>query len=301
MGSMKYQFKLVVKDKMVIISLLLPIIMAVLVYILVHSDLTSAIEIRYGVIVDEIPYGYQEKLEEYGLVSSYPSLEALTTAINDTSTEEIGIVCKNNQIEVMLSGDETTLTKSIAAQMESLLKEDSDQIISKLDILERNNIFQDFKLPLIALTLITAIYMGCVFNTMNMVTEKEDGVKIIYDILPLNEFRYLVQKATLGLVGGILTAMITICILSPTNLASALLCIGIIIISSYIAAVLGLFIGEIAENTMIAIVYLKMILLLFIAVPFVGHMFLANDKVGKIVSYLLPSCVGFDALIASMR
>jgi hypothetical protein len=47
---------------------------------------------------------------------------------------------------------------------------------------------------LIVITLVTSMFMGCTFNAMNNIAEKEDGVAFINRILPMTTKTYMMQK-----------------------------------------------------------------------------------------------------------
>ena len=51
----------------------------------------------------------------------------------------------------------------------------------------------------IVVTLIVAMFMGCTFNAMNIISEKEDGVAFINEILPMTSGQYVIQKSLSGL------------------------------------------------------------------------------------------------------
>lgn len=62
---------------------------------------------------------------------------------------------------------------------------------------------------LIVITLVTAMFMGCTFNSMNMIGEKEDGVSLVNQILPMDARTYIFQKLALGCIGGIASTLAT--------------------------------------------------------------------------------------------
>ena len=42
------------------------------------------------------------------------------------------------------------------------------------------------------MTLITAMFMGCTFNAMNIISEKENGVTLVNEILPMTSRQYVI-------------------------------------------------------------------------------------------------------------
>ena len=57
----------------------------------------------------------------------------------------------------------------------------------------------------IAATLIVAMFMGCTFNAMNIISEKEDGVALINEVLPMSRSQYVIQKIFVGFAFGSLS------------------------------------------------------------------------------------------------
>ncbi|MDE6981699.1 MAG: ABC transporter permease, partial [Lachnospiraceae bacterium] len=53
---------------------------------------------------------------------------------------------------------------------------------------------EGFQNIFIAATLIAAMFMGCTFNSMNIIEEKENGVALVNQILPMKRSQYIVQK-----------------------------------------------------------------------------------------------------------
>jgi hypothetical protein len=45
------------------------------------------------------------------------------------------------------------------------------------------------------------MFMGCTFNSMNIIGEKEDGIALVNQILPMNTRTYILQKLALGFWG----------------------------------------------------------------------------------------------------
>ncbi len=71
------------------------------------------------------------------------------------------------------------------------------------------------------MTLITAMFMGCTFNAMNIISEKENGVALVNEILPMTSRQYVIQKIFIGFVFGCLSAMVTAAIGFRLSLAGS--------------------------------------------------------------------------------
>lgn len=150
---------------------------------------------------------------------------------------------------------------------------------------------------LIVITMVTAMFMGCTFNAMNIIGEKEDGIIFINQILPMTKARYVWQKTAVGLAGGILSTVITALICMRPAAPQVLPLLLLILLSAFIAAMTGLFIGKFSENLMTGIVYIKIIMILFLAPPILFYLLLPADGIAHTLSYLLPSSATFYGLM----
>ena len=61
---------------------------------------------------------------------------------------------------------------------------------ASVQVLERPDMMAGYQNIFIAITLIVAMFMGCTFNAMNIISEKEDGVALINEILPMTCLLY---------------------------------------------------------------------------------------------------------------
>ena len=71
----------------------------------------------------------------------------------------------------------------------------------------------------------------------------------------------------------------------------------LIILSAFAAALIGLFIGEFAENLMVGVVYIKVVLIIFIAVPLLSYL-LGADGLALIFCNLIPSNATFEGIMS---
>ena len=55
------------------------------------------------------------------------------------------------------------------------------------------------------------MFMGCTFNAMNIISEKEDGVAFVNEILPVTPSQYILQKVVVGFLFGSLSSIATSC------------------------------------------------------------------------------------------
>lgn len=297
MRGLFYQLKSVWKDKLCIMSFLLPIVVALALNFIGGIDLSSVAEFHFGVLESDLSAQTIVWLERYGSVTVYKTQEELTAAINEPSTYMIGVTSDGNGIKTMVSGDELDLFRQTADTLPALYegRESAEQI--SISVLERPDIMEGLQNIFIAITLIVAMFMGCTFNAMNIISEKEDGVDLVNQVLPATQSGYVIQKIFVGFTGGCLSAILTACCYFRIPVKNILLMLVLIILSAFIAALIGLFIGKFSEILIVGVVYIKIIMIIFMAVPLVSYL-LATDGLISVLCYLVPSSASFEGIMA---
>lgn len=296
MRGLIYQLKSVWKDKFCIMSFLLPIIVAVILRFVGTIDLSSLGELHFGALENNLSAGTISWLERYGSVTIYKTLEELTASINEPSTDLIGVETDGNGIKTMVAGDELDIYRQVADTLPALYaeRENAEQI--NVSILERHDVLAGMQNIFITMTLIVAMFMGCTFNAMNMISEKESGVDLVNQILPMTYSQYVIQKIFIGFVFGCLSAVMTACICFQLSLQSTFLMLLLIILSAFVAALIGLFIGKFSENLMVGVVYVKVVMIVFMAVPLLSYLLGVNGLV-LIFCYFVPSNATFEGVM----
>ncbi len=296
MRGLIYQLKSVRKDKFCIMSFLLPIIVAVVLRFVGTIDLSSLGEFHFGVLENNLPDRTISWLERYGSVTTYKTPEELTASINEPSTDLIGVETSGNGIKTMVAGDELDIYRQVADTLPALYaeREDTEQI--HVSILERPDVLAGMQNVFIAMTLIVAMFMGCTFNAMNMISEKENGVDWVHQILPMTYSQYVIQKIFIGFIFGCLSAVLTACICFQLSLQSTFLMLVLIILSAFVAALIGLFIGKFSDNLMVGVVYVKIVMIVFMAIPLLSYLLGANGLF-LILCYFVPSNATFEGIM----
>ena len=181
--------------------------------------------------------------------------------------------------KTMIAGDELDIYRQVADTLPALYanQENTEQI--NVRILERPDILAGMQNIFIAMTLIVAMFMGCTFNAMNIISEKENGIDLVNQILPMTHSQYVIQKIFVGFVCGCLSAVMTVCICFRLSLQRTLLMLVLIILSAFVAALIGLFIGKFSKNLMVGVVYVKIVMIVFMAVPLLSYLLGANGLI----------------------
>lgn len=296
MRGLFYQLKSVWKDKFCIMSFLLPIVVALVLNFIGGIDLSSVTEIHFGVLGNDLSVQTISWLERYGSVTAYETQEELTAAINEPSTYMIGVTADGNSIQTMISGDELDIFRQAADTLPALYmgRKSTEQI--KVTVLERPDLMAGLQNVFIAITLIVAMFMGCTFNAMNMISEKENGVDLVNQILPMTQSGYMIQKISVGFIGGCLSAVLTACCYFRLPAKRALLMLALVMLSAFIAALIGLFVGKFSESLMVGVVYIKIIMIIFMAVPLVSYL-LGASGLASALCYLVPSSAAFNGIM----
>lgn len=296
MRGLIYQLKSVWKDKFCIMSFLLPIIVAVVLRFVGTIDLSSLGELHFGALENNLSAGTISWLERYGSVTIYKTLEELTASINEPSTDLIGVETDGNGIKTMVAGDELEIYRQVADTLPALYAERENAEQLNVSILERPDILAGMQNIFIAMALIVAMFMGCTFNAMNIISEKENGVDLVNQILPMTYSQYVIQKIFVGFVFGCLSAVMTACISFQLSLQSTFLMLVLIILSAFVSALIGLFIGKFSENLMVGVVYVKVVMIVFMAIPLLSYLLGANGLV-LTLCYFVPSNATFEGVM----
>lgn len=296
MKGLYYQLKSVWKDKLCIMSFLLPVVVALALNFIGGIDLSSVAEFHFGVLESDLSAQTIVWLERYGSVTIYKTQEELTDAINEPSTYMIGVKSDGNSIQTLVSGDELDLFRQTADTLPALYEGRKSAGQISVTVLERPDMMAGFQNIFISITLIVAMFMGCTFNAMNIISEKENGVDLVNQILPMTQSGYVIQKIFVGFIGGCLSAVLTACCYFRISVKNVLLMLVLIILSTFIAALIGLFIGKFSESLMVGVVYIKIIMIIFMAVPLVSYLLAAGGLI-SVLCYFVPSSASFEGIM----
>ena len=297
MKGLKYQLKSVLRDKFCLMTFLLPILVAVALNFMGSIDLSSLGELHFGVLENDLPPQTVTWLERYGPVTAYGTQDELTAAINEPSTNVIGVKADGDSIKTAISGDELDIFQQAAATLPALYEQRAEAELVKVLTMERPDILESFQDIFIPAVLIVAMFMGCTFNAMNIISEKEDGVAFVNEILPMTPSQYIMQKVVVGFLFGSLSSIITACICFQLSWHNWGIMLALIVLSSFVAALIGLFTGKLSEGLMIGVVYIKIIMLVFIAVPIVCALIGVSGPLAVLCN-LVPSQPAFDGIMA---
>lgn len=297
MKGLQYQLKNIRRDKMCILSFLLPIIVGLAINLLSGVSFSSLRETDFCIVENNLSDSTIEWLQTNGNVTTVPDMVSLKNIVNDPATQMIGVLQDSDGIKTILSGDEFKVTTIIATTLPQLYTERNNVDLSKITVIPPVDKSDALISLLIVITMVTAMFMGCTFNAMNIIGEKEDGIALVNEILPMTKREYIAQKIFLGFIGGTLSTILTACVCMKITINQVLPLLLLIILSTFVAALVGLFIGHFSSGIMVGIVYIKIIMILFIAPPILFYLAIPSDSALYTISYLLPSSATFYGLM----
>lgn len=297
MKGLIYQLKSVRKDKFCIMSFLLPIVAAMALNFIGSIDLSSLGEYDFGVIAGDMAPETEMWLGRYGTVMICQTREELIAAINEPSTNLIGVEMDGNGIKTIISGDELTIWQQMAGTLPALYGQRETAAQAGIHILDQPNVLAGYRYLFVAMTLIVAMFMGCTFNAMNIITEKEDGIVLINEILPMTARQYVIQKIFIGFIFGCLSSVIATAFCFRLTSAGTVAMLALIVLSAFVSALMGLFIGRISDGLMAGVVYIKIIMILFMAIPLLKYLVVEGNEVVLYICYLIPSSATFEGIM----
>ncbi|MCG6522166.1 hypothetical protein K6U39_17780, partial [Vibrio parahaemolyticus] len=118
------------------------------------------------------------------MVSVYDTKMHLIREIKDIKTDTIGVVRDGKGIKTVLYGNEINAIKNVGKTLPEMPPPPPPPPPLEVTILPKDSILKEFQTVFIAMILITAMFMGCTFNAMNIISEKEDGISFINEVLP---------------------------------------------------------------------------------------------------------------------
>lgn len=297
MLRIKYQLKNIRRDKFCIMTFLLPILIGIVINLLPAVSVQTLGELSFGVMQNDLSEDVVTWLQKIGSLTEYRTLEELEAAVNNPSTQMVGVLRSGNSIRTILSGDEFELYETIGKTLAQLYNNRNDNISYIETVVSASTNYDGLKSLLIVITLVTAMFMGCTFNAMNIISEKEDGIALINQILPMNTQTYLVERLVLGFIGGTVSTLITIYLCMQISIDQIIPLFILIVLSAYIASLVGLFIGYFSSGLMIGIVYIKIVMIMFLAPPILFYLTIPRDSIVYLCSYLFPSSASFYGLM----
>lgn len=278
MKGLKYQLKNIRRDKLCLLSFLLPIIVGLAISMLSGVSFSSISETAFYTVENDLSDDTIRWLKENGNVTTFPDIASLKSAVNNPSTQGIGVLQDGTGIKTLLSGDELQINAVIGNALPDLYAKRDNADLYSVKITPVENSSDGLISLLIVITMVTAMFMGCTFNAMSIIGEKEDGISFINEVLPMTKREYIIQKIALGFMGGVLSTILTALVCMKITASQAIPLLLLIVLSAFVATLVGLFIGHFSNGLMVGIVYIKVVMILFLAPPILFYLAVPSDS-----------------------
>lgn len=295
--GLKIQFKTLSKDKMVWVSALFPIILAICIRLFAGN---VVIEQSIGYVENELSSEQIMSLNQFGKLHSFENHSALENYVLDPSSDGIGILFndKTHAYEFLLQGNELTIEHDKLVPLYNYLKDNSAFDTLSFEVMTNDKDY--LKTLLITITILMGLFLGAVFNAFNIVAEKEDNIDILNQVLPMSLGTYIVQKSIIGFIASFILSLITLLIVTGIEIP-IVQTVVLLLMGSALSTLVGLYLGHYSNNQMIVIIMTKVVLLIFTFVPFIGFMIPKELGWIKNLFYIVPSYAVFNGLWALLE
>ncbi len=308
--GLTYQFKYLLTDKVVLIGMLLPLVLALGVRFIPADILSQSVSLQTVMVQNSLDAELQDWLEANTSLVIVDSHDQLTSLVLVPSTEVVGVVppvkpidtksVPNDlepmyQVSLILAGDESSYTKSFVNNFHDLITLPIEENPYVMALEDQKDQFVWLRQFFIAVVLLTACFIGSSFNAITMVSEKESGVFIVHGVLPLGRFDFVLQRIVLGFVVSTVVVLLTWIIMLGVGV-NIIVAFPLLLLASYFSAILGLYIAHGAKDYLGVIVTIKFVLILFLAIPIVGVLVGTGTSWYPWVYWIMPSVPVFQAI-----
>ena len=255
---LKQDWTNVLRDHLLFYIFLAPIILAVAVRILAPS--LETVNVRVAVN-EAMPPSIQENLADYARVSVYPNREAILRRV-EQNDDVPGIYWENGQYEIILQGNEQG-GKELAQTL--LNAATSPETVSDFTLVSRteDSLFSKYALIFV---ITTAVMLGALVESFNMVQDKESGMIRAWAVSPLRMLEMVTARALFALVTGLLMTVISVIIVAGVNVPWGQILIGYLA-SVGIAVVLAFLMGGLSNTQLQMLATMKFVILLYSSLP----------------------------------
>jgi len=187
MKGLKYQLKNICRDKMCILSFLLPVLVGLAINLLSGVSFSSLSEPAFYIIENDISFDTIEWLQTNGSVTAFSDISSLKNAVNDPATQGIGVLQDGDGIKTLLSGDEL--------QINTVIGTDNKEMKSRREITCE---FLFFELAAVGFLGIASM----------LFKEKQMGIIRVHGVLPVSKTAFILSKLCLFLLSDLVFSIL---------------------------------------------------------------------------------------------
>ena len=260
------------RDSMVIYLLVAPLLLAGGLKVFLPSfegaEVTYAVEIPGAGVDGALAAAFAERLEAYGRVEAYATSEAVRERV--LGIDDVGGFVLNPDAEppwtIVLEGNEGPRSEAIMRSV--LLAAASREAAGEYTITRMDSRSPFTEYASVGLVMLASLIGGLAVS-FSMIDEKEQGVTRAFTVTPLTGFGYFAARGILAASIGFAVATVGHFILVGTSAGFGDFALALLV-SAPLPLVVALLVGGIARNQIQAVAVLKVVMMVYLTIPFVS-------------------------------
>lgn len=272
LSLMKFDATNALRDSMVVYILVAPLLLAGGLRIFLPSfegaEVTYAVQVPSSVTAAAPAAQLAERLEDYGRVEIYQTGEAVRERV--LATDDVGGFVLTDDpgqpFAIVLEGNEGEESEAV---MRSVLLAATASGSAAEYTVTRADTRSPFKEYASVGLVMLASLIGGLAVSFAMIDEKEQGVTRAFTVTPMNAFDYFASRGILAAVVGFAVASVGHLILVGSAVPFGRFLLALVV-SAPMPLVVALLVGGIAKNQIQAVAALKVVMMVYLTIPFVS-------------------------------
>ena len=256
------------RDSVLLYSLISPLILALIVRLVVPSVQQNTFTMA---VHDRVPQAVVEYLETFGSVEHFVDAEAVRVRVGGYD-DVPGLVFDDSRYLLILEGNEDARAAEgfVALVRDATARAGGDRIaatpIAVTDLGSQPAPILEYGAVMIVCL---SLFVGGVLVGFNVVDEKESGMIAAMAVSPLRVVEYIAARGILAAVIAYVAGFGSAYIILGAAVPAGLLALAILA-ALFVALPFGFIIGGLADNQMTAFALIKLLMALFLSLPFVS-------------------------------
>lgn len=261
----KLDVALSLRDSVMVYSLIAPLALAVLVRILVPS--VQDVSLRFAVDAS-VPSAVVARLAEFGEIERFDNEQKLVGRV-DENDDVPGVYVQGGEYVLVLEGNEDA---GAADGMRALLADataEAGQIDPEIVVTDLSGAPAPISEYGAVMMVVLALFVGGILVGFNIVDEKESQIVHAMAVSPLRMFEYITARSVLAIVIAFVSGFAATLIILGTDFAAGRLAVAIAV-ALFVGLPFGFIVGALADNQMSAFALIKLLMAVFVSIPFVS-------------------------------
>lgn len=229
----------ILRDNLLFYIFLAPVIMAVAVRLLAPSIETASVRVAVN---EAMPQTVQENLAEFAKVFVVSDRKSIITRV-EKNDDVPGIYWEDGQYEIILQGNEQEgeeLSQILLSAATSPEETADFTVITH----PKESLFTEYALIFV---LITAVMLGAIVESFNMVRDKESGMIRAWAVSPLRMAEWTIARAIFSMLAGLAMTVTATIIIAGVTVPWGQILIGVLA-SVGIAVLIGFLLGGLSNT-----------------------------------------------------